>query len=61
MLLKEVGHSEVGAEDYSTALKYLGHDAKGIGVIQLSNANALDVDARPKRRSWNSPRAFLQG
>jgi len=48
VLLKDVGHSVVGAEDYSTALKYLGHDANGIGVLQLSNANALEVDSQAK-------------
>jgi HAE1 family hydrophobic/amphiphilic exporter-1 len=44
VLLKDVGHSEVGAEDYSTLLRFSGHDAMGIGVLQLSNANALEVD-----------------
>ena len=48
VLLKDVGHAEVGAEDYSTALKYQGQDAMGIGVEQLSNANALDVDRKAK-------------
>ena len=32
VLLKDVGHSEVGAEDYSSVLKYAGHEAMGIGV-----------------------------
>jgi len=44
--LKDVGHAEVGAEDYSTLLEYGGRSAMGIGVEQLSNANALDVDRR---------------
>jgi HAE1 family hydrophobic/amphiphilic exporter-1 len=48
VLLKDVGHSVVGAEDYSTSLKYAGRDAMGIGVLQLSNANALDVDTKVK-------------
>jgi HAE1 family hydrophobic/amphiphilic exporter-1 len=48
VLLKDVGHSVVGAEDYSTSLKYSGHDAMGIGVQLLSNANALDVDRQAK-------------
>jgi HAE1 family hydrophobic/amphiphilic exporter-1 len=48
VLLKDVGYSQVGAEDYSTALKYSGHEATGIGVMQLSNANALDVDSQAK-------------
>jgi HAE1 family hydrophobic/amphiphilic exporter-1 len=41
--LKDVGHAELGAEDYSSDLDYNGHDAVGIGVTQLSTANALDV------------------
>ena len=46
--LKDVGHAEVGAESYGTALKYQGHDAMGIGVEQLSNANSLEVDRSAK-------------
>src|SRR5580692_3334154 len=41
--LKDVGHAELGAEDYSTDLDYNGRDAIGIAVTQLSTANALDV------------------
>src|SRR5579862_3260327 len=41
--LRDVGHSELGAEDYSSDLDYNGHDAVGLGVTQLSTANALDV------------------
>ena len=44
--LKDVGRAELGAEDYSTDLKFDGQDAIGIGVTQLSTANALDVDRR---------------
>ncbi len=51
VLLKDVGRSEIGAENYDTSLKfsgggYEGGDAIGVGVQQLSNANALDVDKR---------------
>ena len=46
VLLKDVGHSVVGAEDYSSTLKYAGREAMGVGVLQLSNANALDVDKK---------------
>ena len=46
VLLKDVGRAEVGAEDYSTSLKFSGGEAVGIGVQQLSNANALDVDKK---------------
>jgi HAE1 family hydrophobic/amphiphilic exporter-1 len=41
--LHDVGHAELGAEDYSSDLDYNGHDAVGLGVTQLSTANALDV------------------
>src|SRR5437588_7228648 len=44
--LKDVGRAELGAENYSSDLKYNGQDAVGIGVTQLSTANALDVDRR---------------
>jgi hydrophobic/amphiphilic exporter-1 (mainly G- bacteria), HAE1 family len=47
--LKDIGYAQLGAEDYSSTLEYQGHQAVGIGVQQLSNANALDVDARAKR------------
>jgi hydrophobic/amphiphilic exporter-1 (mainly G- bacteria), HAE1 family len=42
--LKDVGRAELGAEDYSSVLRYNGYDAIGIGVSQLPTANALDVD-----------------
>ena len=48
VLLKDIGYAQLGAEDYSSTLEYMGHQAMGIGVQQLSNANALDVDARAK-------------
>jgi HAE1 family hydrophobic/amphiphilic exporter-1 len=41
--LKDVGHAELGAEDYSTDLDFNGKEAVGIAVTQLSTANALDV------------------
>ena len=44
--LKDVGRAELGAEDYSSDLQFDGRDAVGIGVTQLSTANALDVDRR---------------
>ncbi|XWK70848.1 efflux RND transporter permease subunit [Tunturiibacter gelidiferens] len=46
VLFKDIGRAELGAETYSTALKYSGGDAIGVGVQQLSNANALDVDKK---------------
>ena len=46
--LKDVGHAELGAETYSTDLRYDSQEAVGIGVQQLSNANALQVDRDAK-------------
>ena len=59
--LKDVGHSEVGAEDYSSSLQYLGHDANGIGVEQLSNANALEVDKAAKAALLELSKSFPPG
>jgi HAE1 family hydrophobic/amphiphilic exporter-1 len=61
VLLKDVGHSVVGAEDYSSALKYLGHEANGIGVEQLSNANALEVDRAAKAALQELSKSFPPG
>jgi HAE1 family hydrophobic/amphiphilic exporter-1 len=44
--LKDVGRAELGAEDYGSDLEFNGQDAVGIGVTQLSTANAIDVDRR---------------
>ncbi len=61
ILLKDVGHAEVGAEDYSSSLKYNGHPAQGIGVQQLSNANALAVDANAKAVLKELSKSFPPG
>jgi HAE1 family hydrophobic/amphiphilic exporter-1 len=42
--LRDVGHAELGAESYGSNLAFNGYPAIGIGVMQLTNANALDVD-----------------
>ncbi len=44
--LKDVGRAELGAESYANDLQFNGQEAVGIGVTQLSTANALDVDRR---------------
>src|SRR5262245_36026147 len=40
---RDVGRVELGAEDYGTILQFNGHEAVGIGLTQLSDANALEV------------------
>ncbi len=44
--LRDVGRAELGAEDYSSSLDYNGNDSVGLGITQLSTANAIDVDRR---------------
>jgi HAE1 family hydrophobic/amphiphilic exporter-1 len=61
VLLKDVGHSVVGAEDYSMSLKYSGRDAMGIGVQLLSNANALEVDRQAKAVLQQLSKSFPPG
>jgi len=51
VLIRDVGRSEVGAETYDTDLQFqgtgfAGGEAVGVGIEQLSNANALDVDKK---------------
>jgi HAE1 family hydrophobic/amphiphilic exporter-1 len=42
--IQDVGRVELGAETYSSILRFQGRDAVGIGVIALPTANALDVN-----------------
>jgi len=59
--LKDIGHAEIGAENYDTNLLYSGHDAIGIGVQQLSNANALEVDKAAKAALVELSKSFPPG
>ncbi len=59
--LRDVGHAEIGAEDYSSRLEFSGHEAMGIGVEQLSNANALDVDRRAQAALAELSKKFPPG
>ena len=66
VLLRDVGRAELGAETYSTSLKFADRDfsegdAVGIGVQQLSNANALDVDKRCKEVFAELQKSFPPG
>ncbi|HEY6414148.1 MAG TPA: efflux RND transporter permease subunit [Edaphobacter sp.] len=61
VLLKDVGRAEVGAETYATSLKFSGGDAIGVGVQQLSNANALDVDRRCRAVLKDLEKSFPPG
>jgi hydrophobic/amphiphilic exporter-1 (mainly G- bacteria), HAE1 family len=59
--LKDVGRAEIGAESYDTNLLYSGHEAIGMGVQQLSNANALDVDKAAKAALVELSKSFPPG
>jgi HAE1 family hydrophobic/amphiphilic exporter-1 len=59
--LRDVGRAELGAEDYSGNLHFNGHEALGIGVTQLSQANAIDVDRRVQQALADLSKRFPPG
>ena len=59
--LRDVGHAVIGAEDYSSNLKFSGYTAVGIGVQQLSNANAIAVDRDAKAMLLQLSKSFPPG
>jgi HAE1 family hydrophobic/amphiphilic exporter-1 len=61
VLLRDVGRVELGAESYSGNLSYNGYEAIGLGVLQLSNANALEVDRGVRAELDRLSRTFPPG
>lgn len=59
--LKDVGYAALGAETYAADLRFNGQDAIGIGVQQLSNANALEVDTAAKAALDRLAKSFPPG
>jgi hydrophobic/amphiphilic exporter-1 (mainly G- bacteria), HAE1 family len=59
--LKDVGRAEIGAENYDNNLLFSGHPAIGVGVQQLSNANALEVDKAAKAALLELSKSFPPG
>ncbi len=59
--LRDVGRAELGAENYAGNLSFNGYTASGIGVQQLSNANALDVDRAVKEELARLSQKFPPG
>jgi HAE1 family hydrophobic/amphiphilic exporter-1 len=59
--LKDVGRAELGAEDYSSNLEFNGHDAIGLGITQLSNANALQVESDARAELERLAKTFPPG
>ncbi|HEX8926017.1 MAG TPA: efflux RND transporter permease subunit, partial [Terriglobales bacterium] len=63
--LRDIGRAEIGAESYDANLSMGGYPALGVGVLQLSNANALDVEkavlVELERLSKNFPPGLKYG
>ena len=59
--LRDVGRAELGAEDYSSNLTFSGYPAIGLGVEQLSNANALDVEKGVRAEMTRLAKQFPPG
>ena len=41
--VKDIGRVELGAEDYSSRLRFAGKEASGIGLQLLPSANAIET------------------
>ena len=61
MQLRDVGRAELGAESYQANLSFNGHEAIGLGVMQLSNANALEVASGIRQEMARLERQFPPG
>ncbi|NJO08959.1 MAG: efflux RND transporter permease subunit [Leptolyngbyaceae cyanobacterium SL_1_1] len=59
--LKDVGYAELGAENYSSFLRFRGKEAVGLGIFQLPGSNALDVARGVKAEMANLAEAFPPG
>lgn len=61
MLVQDVARVELGAEDYSTVLRFNGREAIGVGIFQRPDANVLDVDAAVRGELDRLARSFPPG
>jgi hydrophobic/amphiphilic exporter-1 (mainly G- bacteria), HAE1 family len=59
--VRDVGHAELGAENYGSILRFNGHDAVGLAITQLPGANALDVDRAGKEELARLSKTFPPG
>ena len=59
--LADIGSVELGAETYSSLLRFQGLDAVGFGVLALPTANALDVQRGVSTEMARLARAFPPG
>ncbi|HEY7837551.1 MAG TPA: multidrug efflux RND transporter permease subunit [Terriglobales bacterium] len=59
--VSDVGHAELGAQDYSTTIEYNGQPAIGLAVSQLPNANALAVNQAAQAELAKLSKTFPPG
>jgi HAE1 family hydrophobic/amphiphilic exporter-1 len=59
--ISDVGYAQLGAETYGSTLRYDGHEAVGLAVQQLSDANALQVDRDAKAELAKLSKSFPPG
>ena len=59
--LKDVGRAELGAESYSTFLRFKGNESVGLGIFQLPGSNALQVAQGIKDAMAELSKEFPQG
>ena len=59
--LRDVGRAELGAESYSSFLRYRGNDAVGLGIYQLPGSNALSVAEEVKAEMAKLQKTFPPG
>src|SRR5439155_2764923 len=59
--LQDVARVELGAETYTSVLRFQGRDAVGFGVIALPTANALDVNTAVIAELVRLSRSFPPG
>ncbi|MEM8809180.1 MAG: efflux RND transporter permease subunit [Cyanobacteria bacterium P01_G01_bin.38] len=59
--LKDVGRAELGAESYSTFLRFRGNESVGLGIFQLPGSNALQVAQGVKEAMAEMSQEFPSG
>src|SRR6185436_12735001 len=59
--MSDIGRVELGAETYSTELRFQGFDGVGLAVAPLPSANALDVDHGVRAELERLSRQFPPG
>ncbi|MGD1949766.1 MAG: efflux RND transporter permease subunit [Leptolyngbyaceae cyanobacterium] len=59
--LKNVGRAELGAENYSSFLRYNGSNAVGLGVLPLPGSNALETAQGVKQAMAEMAQEFPTG